>query len=324
MSRTVRWTHPAAHHPHRLGAAGIRGTARSGLPESSSERDRGVQAVLPSAQPGCRRGQDHRRRPAARGDEYHRQEGQARRAHPLRGLGRHAHRGLGRQHRHPHPRCPPVPQPAAVRAGRRPRPAAAQLRRQPRHWPVRARVRRGVRRAVRVHPQRPADPQAPRPPPRGGGTGTARTVGPGHPLPQAGRLPRRAARRDPPRRLRRRLAHAPRPGHGGPVGQEPGSDRRRSRGRPRRHPQRTHAAHRVRHRQDPDRAGGVLRRTRRRAATLAVPAARRHHPAMARPVRHHRSRESRRGIFSSPRPERGPPRRCSPRSSGTPGAGSRC
>ena len=47
-----------------------------------------------------------------------------------------------------------------------------------------------------------------------------------HPLPQAGRLPGRAARRDAPRRLRRRLAHAPRPGHGGPVGQEPGSDRR--------------------------------------------------------------------------------------------------
>ena len=53
-----------------------------------------------------------------------------------------------------------------------------------------------------------------------------RTLGPGHPLPQAGRLPRRAARRDPPRRLRRRLPHAPRPGHRGPVGQEPGGHRR--------------------------------------------------------------------------------------------------
>ncbi len=34
-----------------------------------------------------------------------------------------AHRGLGRQHRHPHPRRAGVRHPAAVRAGRRPRPA---------------------------------------------------------------------------------------------------------------------------------------------------------------------------------------------------------
>ena len=56
--------------------------------------------------PGARRRQAHRRGPAARGDEHRRQEGQARRAHPLRRLGLDAHRGLGRQHRHPHPRHP--------------------------------------------------------------------------------------------------------------------------------------------------------------------------------------------------------------------------
>ena len=70
-----------------------------------------------------------------------------------------AHRGLGREHRHPHPRGPAVPQPAAVRAGRRPWAAAPQLRRK-RGRRLRARVRRGLRGAVRVHPRRQGGPEA--------------------------------------------------------------------------------------------------------------------------------------------------------------------
>ena len=41
-----------------------------------------------------------------------------------------AHRGLGRQHRHSHPRRARLPQPAALRAGRRPWPAPPLIRRQ--------------------------------------------------------------------------------------------------------------------------------------------------------------------------------------------------
>jgi type III restriction enzyme len=51
---------------------------------------------------------------AARGDEHRRQEGPARRTDPLRGLGVDAHRGLGRQHRHPRPRRPRLRHPAAL------------------------------------------------------------------------------------------------------------------------------------------------------------------------------------------------------------------
>ena len=51
----------------------------------------------------------------------------ARRA--VRRLGGDAHRGLGRQHGHPHPRHPRVPVPAALRAGRRPRAATPVVRR---------------------------------------------------------------------------------------------------------------------------------------------------------------------------------------------------
>ena len=91
--------------------------------EAAVEGDRGVQERDPPPQPGRRRRQAHRRGPAARGDEHRRQEGQARRARPLRRQRLDAHRGLGRQHGHPHPRHPRVRQPAPVRAGRRSRPA---------------------------------------------------------------------------------------------------------------------------------------------------------------------------------------------------------
>ena len=47
---------------------------------------------------------------------------------PLRRLRLHAHRRLGRQHRHPRPRRPRLRHPAPVRAGHRPRPAPPVLR----------------------------------------------------------------------------------------------------------------------------------------------------------------------------------------------------
>ncbi len=101
--------------------------------------------------PGRDAGRPHRRGPAARGDEHRRQGRQARRARPLRRVGVDAHRGLGREHRHPHPRRPRLRHAAPVRAGRRPRAAAHELRRE-RRGLVRPGVRRGVRRAVLVHP----------------------------------------------------------------------------------------------------------------------------------------------------------------------------
>ena len=52
--------------------------------KAAAARDRGVQGRVPHAQPRRRRRQDHRRGPAARGDEHRRQAGPARRAGPLR------------------------------------------------------------------------------------------------------------------------------------------------------------------------------------------------------------------------------------------------
>ncbi len=71
----------------------------------------------------------------------------------MRRLRLDAHRGLGRQHGHPRPGRPGVRHAAALRAGRRPRAAADELRRQ-RRGPLRARIRRSLRRAVLVHPLR--------------------------------------------------------------------------------------------------------------------------------------------------------------------------
>ena len=80
----------------------------------------------------------------------------------LRGQRRDADRGLGRQHRHPHPGYSRVPLPTAVRAGRRPRPAPPLLRRQ-RGGHLRPRVRQRLRHPVRLHPLRQANQD---PPPR--------------------------------------------------------------------------------------------------------------------------------------------------------------
>ena len=66
--------------------------------------------------------------------------------HPLRGLGLHAHRRLGRQHRHPRAGRARLRHPAALRAGHRPRPAPPVLR------PER---RRAVQRRIRRRPGHP-------------------------------------------------------------------------------------------------------------------------------------------------------------------------
>ena len=74
--------------------------------------------------------QDRRGHALARGHEHRRQEGQARRASPLRRLRLHADRRLGRQHRDPYPRRARLRHPAPLRAGRRPRPSPPVLRSQ--------------------------------------------------------------------------------------------------------------------------------------------------------------------------------------------------
>jgi type III restriction enzyme len=120
---------PAQHAPDRQRAARVRRRPGRELPGHGRRRDR----ALP---PGDRRA--HRRRarpredlrpgPAPGGHEHGRQGGPARRADPLRRLGVHAHRGLGRQHRHPRPRRARLRDPAPVRAGHRPGPAPPVLR----------------------------------------------------------------------------------------------------------------------------------------------------------------------------------------------------
>jgi type III restriction enzyme len=92
---------------------------------------------------------NHRPRPAALGYEYGRQAGPARREHSLRRLGRDADRGLGRQHRHPHPRGARVRHAAAVRAGCRPRAAPAILRAERRRAAA-GRLCRRARHSVRL------------------------------------------------------------------------------------------------------------------------------------------------------------------------------
>ena len=91
------------------------------------------------------------------------QPGQARANDSERHLGRHALGGLGRQDRHPHHGPARFHQPAPVRAGGRPRPAAHCLRGQPGNWPVRTRVRQHLRRAVHLPAARIRRRDNPRP-----------------------------------------------------------------------------------------------------------------------------------------------------------------
>ncbi len=123
---------------------------------------------------------------------------------PLRRLGLDAHRGLGRQHRHPRPRRPRLRHAAPVRAGHRPR-AAPPVLRPERRGPVQRRIRRHLRHSVRLHRQagrRPAAAAA-RDDPGQGHAPRARRAG--DPLPARRGLPRRAARGTADGRVQRRL-----------------------------------------------------------------------------------------------------------------------
>ena len=128
---------------------------------------------------------------------------------PLRRVGLDAHRGLGRQHRHPRPRRPRLRHPAAVRAGRRPGAAPALLRRR-RRRPLRARVRRGLRRPVQLHPgvRVRAGPEARPDPDAGAGDRGPHRVRDHLPAPR--RLPVGDPRRAPRGRLHRRVPPRPR------------------------------------------------------------------------------------------------------------------
>ena len=189
-------------------------------------------AGVPPPQPRCRRRQDHRRRATARGDEHRRQEGQARRAGALRRQRLDAHRGLGRQHRHPHPRRARLPQPAALRAGRRPRPAPPLVRSQRETGyfePEYANVY-GIPFQFISSDKPVKDPLPPKPVHRGRSRRGPRR--PADHVPEARRLPGRAPRRRDLARPRRRARVRDRTEHGAALGRDAGC-RRRARARAR-------------------------------------------------------------------------------------------
>ena len=113
----------------RQRAGGFRRSARRGLPRRRRPPKSNSSGARKPQREGAAAGEsDHRRRHSPRGHEHHRPQGPPGRDGPLRRLGLHAHRGMGRQHRHPHPGRARLRHPAAVRTGRRPRPAPAILR----------------------------------------------------------------------------------------------------------------------------------------------------------------------------------------------------
>ena len=145
----------AQHAAHRQRAARIRRGARRQLPRawpptrSSASAARSSSARAPRTRSAENiTDQDS----AARGHEHRRQAGPARRLHPLRRLRLDAHRGLGRQHRHPRPRRARLRHAAPLRAGHRPR-AAPPVVRPERRGPVQRRVRRRPRHPLRLHGQ---------------------------------------------------------------------------------------------------------------------------------------------------------------------------
>ena len=147
---------------------------------------------------------------------------------PLRRLGLDAHRGLGRQHRHPHPRHPGLRDPAPVRAGRRPGAPPGELRPErrtacsspstPRSTASRSASSRR-RRAGQARPPKPVRH----------GPGAARAGAPADRVPARHRLPLRDADRAP-RRRRFDATLDPRPlDPGGPDHDRARPDRRRDR-----------------------------------------------------------------------------------------------
>ena len=122
---------PAPEHAaHRQRAARSGRRARRQLSRHGGRRDRALPPRDRRSAPATQRArrQHHRPGTAARGHEHRRQARPARRGHPLRRLRLDAHRGLGRQHRHPRPRHPRLRHPAPLRAGHRPRAAPPVLR----------------------------------------------------------------------------------------------------------------------------------------------------------------------------------------------------
>ena len=193
---------PPQHHPHRLRAARVGRAAQPRVQEGRGARDRGVQGRVPPALPRARPRGDHRRGPAARGHEHGRQARAPRRADQVRGQRLDAHRGLGRQHGDARARHPRLLDAAALRAGRGPGAAPHHLRdRRGRHVP--GRVRRGLRRAVLVHPGGAGDQHAGAAQEGDARAGAARARRPRAHLPAAHRLPLRARRREAARRVRR-------------------------------------------------------------------------------------------------------------------------
>ena len=109
---------PAELVADRLSPARVRRRDGRRLQEDRRDRDRRVQGR--ASQAGRQSRRHYRRRHPARGDEHHRQEGEAGRADSVCRQRLDADRGLGRQHRHPHPGGARLRHAAAVRAGRRP------------------------------------------------------------------------------------------------------------------------------------------------------------------------------------------------------------
>ena len=201
-------------------------------------------------QPRRRRRQAHRRRPPPRGDEHGRQEGQARRAHPLRRVGVDAHRGLGRQHRHPHPRHPRASA-ASSSASRSSAAACAAAATPPTTTAASSPSTPSLRRPVRLHPGgRPVDATRSRKPPGRRGPCARRSGRPRDPLPKLDgyRVECLTSRCIADFGARRRL-HVDR-NEVATLGRDRGHRRRGRRDRPRRVPQRTAAAGRLRDRAD--------------------------------------------------------------------------
>ena len=76
-SRAALWIDAPEHAAHRLGPARVGRGDGPGVQEDRGRRDRRVQGRATEPLPGRSPGRDHRRGPPARGDEHHRQDGQA-------------------------------------------------------------------------------------------------------------------------------------------------------------------------------------------------------------------------------------------------------
>jgi type III restriction enzyme len=167
--------------------------------------------------------------PPPRGHEHGGQARDPGRVDPLRGLGVHAYRGVGRQHRDARAGRPGVRDAAPLRAGDRPRAAAAVLRPE-RGRAVQRRVRGRAGRPFRL--QREAGPGAPAAAARDD-PGESHAPGAGSPgdrVSPRGGLPRGAARRAAHGGVQPGLRPGADPGPRRPLSHQPFGDHRRGRG----------------------------------------------------------------------------------------------